>query len=105
MLEAAQIAARAASGDEACTATLARFEKRLARARAAVVNRRGPDGIVFGGGLSRIERLCDRLPRLLAHEVFAAGADEPLRTRILPSAHGDASGVRDAAWLWANREA
>jgi hypothetical protein len=32
--------------------------------------------------------------------VFSAGADEPVRTRLASAAHGDASGVRGAAWLW-----
>ncbi|MFO1219753.1 MAG: ROK family protein [Burkholderiaceae bacterium] len=95
-----QIVAAAASGDAACEATLARWESRLARALAHVINLLDPDVIVLGGGLSRIERLYANVPALLPRWVFAGGVhDEPLRTRIVASAHGDSSGVRGAAWL------
>jgi fructokinase len=100
VLEAAEIAALAGDGDAACNATLARYEARLARALAAVVNLLDPHVIVLGGGLSRIERLYANVPRLLARQLFAAGASDAMRTRLAPSAHGDASGVRGAAWLW-----
>ena len=98
--DARQIAARAASGDAACEASLARYAARLARALAAVINLVDPDLIVLGGGLSQIERLYADVPRLWPRHVFSAGADQPLRTRLVPSLHGDASGVRGAAWLW-----
>jgi fructokinase len=99
-LTAQQIAQRAEAGDAACEASLRRYESRLARALAAVINLVDPDVIVLGGGLSRIERLYANVPALCAPHVFSAGAIEPLRTRLLQSAHGDASGVRGAAWLW-----
>ncbi|MBE2245335.1 MAG: ROK family protein [Burkholderiaceae bacterium] len=99
-LDAARIAARAASGDAAAEASLARYAARLARALAAVINLVDPDLIVLGGGLSRIEPLYAQVPRLWPRHVFSAGADQPLRTRLVPSLHGDASGVRGAAWLW-----
>ena len=69
-------------------------------ALAAVINLVDPDLIVLGGGLSQIERLYADVPRLWPRHVFSAGADQPLRTRLVPSLHGDASGVRGAAWLW-----
>jgi fructokinase len=100
-LDAAQIAQRAAAGDAACTATLERHAQRLARALAAVVNLLDPDVIVLAGGLSRLDTLYARVPALWSRWVFSAGADEPVRTRLVPAAHGDASGVRGAAWLWA----
>ncbi len=99
-LDAAQIAARAANGDNAAEASLARYASRLARALAAVINLVDPDVIVLGGGLSRIESLYTQVPRLWPRHVFSSGADQPLRTRLVPSLHGDASGVRGAAWLW-----
>ena len=78
-----------------------RWESRLARALAHVINLLDPDVIVLGGGLSRIERLYANVPQLLPRWVFAGGVrDEPVRTRIVPSIHGDSSGVRGAAWLW-----
>jgi len=100
-LSARAIAARAADGDPTCDDTLTRWETRLARALAHVINLLDPDVIVLGGGLSRIERLYTHVPRLLPQWVLAGGVrDEPVRTRLVPSLHGDSSGVRGAAWLW-----
>ncbi len=95
-LAAAEIAARAQAGDRACAATLARYEERLARALAVVINIVDPDVVVLGGGLSRIERLYERVPALWAAHVFS----DAVRTRLVPPAHGDSGGVRGAAWLW-----
>jgi predicted NBD/HSP70 family sugar kinase len=91
-----QIVSGAASGDPACEATLARYEERLARALASIVNVLDPDAIVLGGGLSRVERLYTSVPRLWSGHVFS----DEVRTRLLPPRHGDSSGVRGAAWLW-----
>lgn len=77
-----------------------RYEERLARALAQVVNLLDPDVIVLGGGLSQIARLYTTVPRLWGRYVFSAGSDEAPRTRLLRSRHGDASGVRGAAMLW-----
>jgi fructokinase len=98
-LDAATIARRAAAGDADCAATLARHAQRLARALAAVINLLDPDVIVLGGGLSLMPHLYDEVPRLWGRWVFSAGADEAVRTRLLPAQHGDASGVRGAAWV------
>ena len=95
-VDAAAIAARADAGDVRCVATLERYEARLARALAGVINLLDPDVIVLGGGLSRIERLYANVPRLWGAHVFS----EQVETRLLPARHGDASGVRGAAWLW-----
>lgn len=100
ILTAQQIAQRAATGDAACDASLARYAARLARALASVINIVDPDVIVLGGGVSQIESLYTRVPPLWPRHVFSAGADAALRTRLVPSLHGDASGVRGAAWLW-----
>ena len=99
-LDARNIAARAAKGDADCAATLQRHAGRLARALAAVINLLDPDVIVLGGGLSAMQHLYTQVPALWSQWVFAAGAREPVRTRLLPALHGDASGVRGAAWLW-----
>ena len=95
-LTTAQIVARAEEGDEACNATLDRYEERLARALATVVNVLDPDAIVLGGGISNVQRLYENVPRLWGDYVFS----DEVRTRLLPPRHGDSSGVRGAAWLW-----
>lgn len=95
-LSAQQIGARAQAGDSACEATLQRYENRLGRALATVINLLDPEVIVLGGGLSKMPRLYAKLPDRCAPHVFS----DDFRTRILPPVHGDASGVRGAAWLW-----
>lgn len=90
------IAARAQAGDAACEATLVRFETRLARALAGVVNVLDPDVIVLGGGLSGLARLYRNVPALWSAQVFS----DVCTTRLVANVHGDSSGVRGAAWLW-----
>jgi fructokinase len=97
-----QIALGALAADPACTATLERHAQRLARALAGVVNLLDPDVIVLAGGVSRLPGLAGRVQAHWRRWVFAGGApDEPLHTGLRLSAHGDASGVRGAAWLGA----
>ena len=95
-LEAHEIAARAALGDAACGAALARYEDRLARALSHVINVLDPDVIVLGGGMSNIARLYANVPALWGAWVFSDRVD----TRLVRHRHGDSSGVRGAAWLW-----
>ncbi len=90
------IVAGAAESDPACEASLARYEQRLARALAGVINILDPDVIVLGGGLSNIERLYQRVPSLWCPHVFS----DHVATRLVQARHGDSSGVRGAAWLW-----
>ena len=97
---ALQIGQRAARGDALAQASLQRYEHRLARALAQVVNLLDPDVIVLGGGLSGLDRLLTNVPRRWADFVFSGGVREPVRTRVVRSLHGDSSGVRGAAWLW-----
>ena len=82
--------------DAACEASLVRYEERLARALAQVINILDPQVIVLGGGLSGIDRLYANVPRLWALHVFSDRID----TRLVRNRHGDSSGVRGAAWLW-----
>lgn len=94
-----EIVAAAALGDAACAASLERHASRLARGLAGVINVLDPDIIVLGGGLSRMAHLYERVPALWQDWVVSGGVREPVRTRLAPSQHGDASGVRGAAWL------
>jgi len=91
-----EIVRRAEMGDEACAATLARHELRLARALAVVMNIVDPDVIVLGGGLSNLAHLYERVPQIWSPFVFS----DQIRTRLVPPRHGDSGGVRGAAWLW-----
>lgn len=101
LLDVAQIVALAEAGNAAAEASLQRYEQRMARALAAVINLLDPEVIVLGGGLSNISRWYQTVPALWDEFVFSAGMeDEPVRTRLLPPKHGDSSGVRGAAWLW-----
>ena len=95
-LAAPDIVAAAERGEVAAEAALARYEGRLARALATVINLVDPDVIVLGGGLSNLDRLYARVPRLWSAYVFS----DAVATRLAPARHGDSSGVRGAAWLW-----
>ena len=92
----ADIAARAESGDRGCAATLERYEERLARALASVINLLDPEVIVLGGGLSNTDRLYRNVPARWGPYVYS----ESVVTSLVKAAHGDASGVRGAARLW-----
>ena len=95
-LDTPEIVRRAAGGDAGAEATLARYEDRMARALAAVVNVLDPDVIVLGGGMSNLDRLYREVPRRWGAYAFSDRVDTPLVRPL----HGDASGVRGAAWLW-----
>lgn len=96
---AAEIAAAADAGDSAAAATLARWHERLARSLASVINLLDPDVVVLGGGLSRIAATYAVVPALWGRWVVSGGVASPVATRLVPALHGDASGVRGAAWL------
>ena len=92
----ADIAVRAESGDRGCADTLERYEERLARALASVINLLDPEVIVLGGGLSNTDRLYRNVPARWSRHVYS----DTVVTRLVKAAHGDASGVRGAARLW-----
>jgi len=95
-LAAPDVVAGALVSDPACEATLARYEDRLARALAHVINIVDPDVIVLGGGMSNVDRLYRNVPERFPAWVFSDRVD----TRLVRHLHGDSSGVRGAAWLW-----
>jgi len=83
-------------GDTRAAATLQRYVDRMARALASVINILDPDVIVLGGGVSNFKRLYEAIPSRWGEYVFSDRVD----TRLVAAKHGDASGVRGAAWLW-----
>jgi fructokinase len=91
-----EIVARSEAGESRALACLDRYEDRMARALAGVINLLDPDVIVLGGGLSNIDRLYTSVPNRWGAFVFSDRVD----TRLVRAAHGDSSGVRGAAWLW-----
>lgn len=95
-LSAEEIVFRALEGDESCSSTLSRYQDRMARSLAHVINILDPDVIVLGGGMSKIAKLYDNVPRLWGRYVFS----DRVETKLLPPRHGDSSGVRGAAMLW-----
>lgn len=95
-LGAEAIVIRAEAGESEAEATLSRYEDRMARALASVINVLDPHVIVLGGGLSNVNRLYQNVPALWGRYVFSDRVD----TRLVAARHGDSSGVRGAAWLW-----
>jgi fructokinase len=95
-LDAAEIVAGAGLGDRDADESVSRYERRLARGLASVINVFDPGAIVLGGGVSNITRLYERVPRLWTEFVFS----DAIVTRLVKAVHGDSSGVRGAAWLW-----
>jgi len=95
-LSAEAIVKRAGQGEALAEAALGAYEDRMARALASVINVLDPDVIVLGGGMSKITRLYDNVPKLWGRYVFSDRVD----TRLVPPLYGDSSGVRGAAWLW-----
>ncbi len=89
------ILAAALAGDPSAEATLQRYEDRLARGLACVINLVDPEVIVLGGGLSQLERLYRNVPAIWPRYVFS----DTVRTRLSAPLHGNSSGVRGAAWL------
>jgi fructokinase len=103
-LTADEIVARASRGDADANAALTRYESRMARALASIINVLDPDVIVLGGGMSKTDRLYERVPQLWDAFVFSAGGGRDVpRTKLERARHGDSSGVRGAAWLWPAR--
>jgi fructokinase len=95
-LKGKEIIARCEAGEAAAVACLERYEDRLTRSLAQMVNILDPDIIVLGGGVSQVPRLYQNVPLRLKEYVFGKEADSP----VVVAKHGDASGVRGAAWLW-----
>lgn len=99
-ISARHIVELAERGDPLAERTMAKYENRLARSLAHVINILDPDVIVLGGGVSNISRWYQSVPLLWDRYIFS----DVVATRLLPPKHGDSSGVRGAAWLWHESE-
>ncbi|MDC7675916.1 ROK family protein [Asticcacaulis machinosus] len=84
------------AGDRDAVAAFDRLLSRLGRGMAAIVNILDPDVFVFGGGLSNVPEIYERLPAIIEPYVFSDGWQAQLK----PARWGDSSGVRGAAYLW-----
>jgi len=93
-LPAHEIVARA-RGEALARHAVDAWQRRLAKSLASVINLLDPDIIAVGGGLSNVSAIYEQVPRLWPNYVFS----DDVRTRLCPARHGDASGVRGAAWL------
>ncbi len=91
-----EIVAQALQGEQKAATVLRRYEVRMARALAHVINILDPDVIVLGGGMSNIRSLYQTVPVLWQDYIFS----DVVSTRLLAPRYGDSSGVRGAAWLW-----
>lgn len=92
----AEIMALAGQGDPVAELAISRYELRLAKSLAHVINLLDPDVVVLGGGMSNVDRLYRTVPLLIKPWVFGGECETP----VLKAQHGDSSGVRGAAWLW-----
>jgi len=84
--------------DPVADSVMSAYENRLAKSLATVINVIDPEVIVLGGGVSNISRIYENVPRLWGQWVFAPR----VLTRLVQHQHGDSSGVRGAARLWAD---
>lgn len=95
-----EIVRRSNQGDEVCQSFMGIYFDQMARALAHVINILDPDAIVLGGGMSNIDQIYHEIPDRLPDYVFS----DYVATPILKARHGDASGVRGAAWLWTGED-
>lgn len=95
------IIAAARTGEPKASAALDRYIDRLARGLAGVINILDPDIVILGGGMSNVSALYSKLPQVWGQYIFS----DTVKTALAPARHGDSSGVRGAAWLWARDEA
>lgn len=96
-LKGEEIIAEMRLGDVEAEAAFDRLLDRLGRSMALLVNALDPDVFVLGGGLSNVPELYERLPAKIAPYVFS----DAWQAEIVPAKWGDSSGVRGAAYLWA----
>ena len=82
-------------GDKNCKATIDLLIERIAKCLAFIINIIDPDVIVLGGGLSNLDFIYEKVPKIWENWIFS----DYVNTKLLKAVHGDSSGVRGAAWL------
>ncbi len=82
-------------GDKNCKATIDLLIERIAKCLAFIINIIDPDVIVLGGGLSNLDFIYEKVPKIWENWIFS----DCVNTKLLKAVHGDSSGVRGAAWL------
>ncbi|MDO8954004.1 MAG: ROK family protein [Gammaproteobacteria bacterium] len=96
-IRAEEVVKLANNGDAEAEAALSRYENRMARACAMIINILDPDVIVLGGGLSALKRLYTNIPKQWDQYVFSP---QKIKTQLVQAQHGGESGMRGAAMLW-----
>lgn len=87
---------RAHNGEDDAKQCLSRYEHRLAKSLACVINLLDPHVIVLGGGMSNVSSLYSNIPLIWNKFIFS----DTVRTKLISPMYGDSSGVRGAARLW-----
>lgn len=90
-----EIVEAARNADPQAHEALDDYIDRLGRGLAAIANIVDPDCFVFGGGMSNVTELYERLPPVIRRYTFSDHWD----SRLVPARWGDSSGVRGAAAL------
>ena len=85
-----EISADFEAGDKEASEAIERFEDRLARGLAQVINILDPDMIVIGGGVSRVKHFYEVLPRMLAAMCLGARFRRQLCRRCMEIPAGSA---------------
>ena len=83
--------------DETASLVMDNYFERVARSFSSFVNILDPEIIVCGGGMSDIDELYNEIPK----RIIPYLASDFFLTPIVKAMHGNSSGVRGAAFLWA----
>ncbi len=82
-LKGSEIIRLVEENDPVAELALRRYELRLAKSLAHVVNILDPDVIVLGGGMSNVDRLYQTVPPLIKQFVFGGECERPCVRRSM----------------------
>lgn len=99
-LNAKQIVELSENGDPIAKEGVNIYAEWLARGLSSVINLLDPHAIVLGGGVGNMNYIYHEVPKRWERYIFS----DIVNTKLLKPLHGDSSGVRGAAWLWAEGE-